>query len=129
MHPLAGSRHCLFIPSDMVIVTEPMPRSELTKYAAASFGQMVKAVVDVEREIITIDSGMHSDLEQFLLEDGSLQSDLWGINLYPQKDPASFIEFDSMINLRPTEGNFTRGVDSLETQARIRQIVERVFPL
>lgn len=128
MHPLAGSRPCLFIPSDMVIVTEPMPRSELTKYAAASFGQMVKAVVDVERALVAVDAGMHSDLEQFLLEDGSLQSDLWGINLYPKNASESFLEFDSMINLRPPEGNFTRGVDSLDTQARIRQIIERVFP-
>jgi hypothetical protein len=33
--------------------------------------------------------------------------------------------FDSMINLRPSQGNRTRGVDNPETRQRIVQIVKQ----
>ena len=52
--------------------------------SAAMFGDMVKAVVDVRREMMAVDAELHSDEEAFLLEHGSAQEDLWGINLYPE---------------------------------------------
>ena len=87
------------------------------------FENMVKAVVDVERELVALDGELHSDLEALLLEDGSNQKNLWGINLYPNMQGDEFIEFDSMINMRPSQGNRSRGVDSKETRGRITEIV------
>jgi hypothetical protein len=73
---------------------------------------MVKVVVDLEKKVIVVDAEMHSDEEGLLLETGSKKADLWGINIYPQKKGTAFIEFDSMINLRPAQNNRSRGIES-----------------
>jgi hypothetical protein len=91
--------------------------------AEDSFGDMVKAVVDVERELIALDAELHADLEALLLDDGSLQKDLWGINLYPGLPAADFLEFDSMINIRPSQGNTSRGVDDEEIRLKLISVV------
>lgn len=97
---------------------------ELTRMAEAMYGNLVKAVIDLNRSILVIDAEMHADEEQFLLEAGSAQNDLWGINLYPAKFGSDeFIEFDSMINIRPRQRNMSRDV---EDKAIRRQIIELV---
>jgi len=93
--------------------------------AAGAFGDMVKAVVDVDREIIAVDAELHSDLEAMLLEDGSSQKSIWGINLYPDLQGDEFIEFDSLINIRPLQGNRTRGVENEEIRKKIISIVAK----
>jgi hypothetical protein len=72
--------------------------------AAATFGNMIKAVVDVNRELIAVDAELHSDLEALLLEDGSKQKNIWGINLYPDMHGEELVKFDSLINIRPSQG-------------------------
>jgi hypothetical protein len=100
--------------------------SELNDMAASMYGNMVKAVVDVERGVLIVDSELHVDQEQLLLEQGSNQKDLWGINLYPQKFGSDgFIEFDSMINIRPRQQNMSRGVENEETKKCIIDLVLR----
>jgi len=91
------------------------------------FGELVKAVVDVEKELLVVDAELHADEEKELLGMGSKQENLWGINLYPDDfGEDDFIEFDSMINLRPSWGNRSRGVDDEETQAIIVVIVNNL---
>lgn len=84
---------------------------------------MVKAVVDVARRIMAVGGELHSDEETLLLDEGSRQADLWGINLYPNEMGDDWIEFDSMINVRPSQMNRSRGVESVELQQAIRDIV------
>lgn len=96
---------------------------ELREMAAAMFGDMVKAVVDVGREIMAVDAELHADEETLLLEKGSNQYDLWGINLYPELEGEDFVEFSSMINLRPSQGNRSRGVENPAIRDRILKIV------
>ena len=112
----------------MKIVAGIITKEELQQLAANLFGNMVKAVVDVELEIIAIDAELHSDLEALLLEEGSKQQNLWGINLYPELQGDEFVEFDSMINLRPSQGNRSRGVDDERIRKRINDIVTRRIP-
>lgn len=107
----------------MKIVRDVLTLDELKQAASALFENMVKAVVDVERKVIAIDAELHSDLEALLLEDGSKQKNLWGINLYPEMQGEEFIGFDSMINIRPSQGNRSRSVDSEETRKKITEIV------
>jgi len=100
--------------------------SELNDMAASMYGDMVKAVVDVERGILVVDSELHVDQEQVLLEQGSNQKDLWGINIYPQKYGSDgFIEFDSMINIRSRQQNMSRGVENEEIKKCIIDLVLR----
>ena len=108
----------------MKIIKEIITLDELKKMSVM-FGNMVKAVVDIERELIAVDAELHSDLEALLLDNGSKQKDLWGINLYPEMQGDEFIEFDSMINMRPSEGNMIRGVDDKEKAGKIIEIVSK----
>ena len=95
--------------------------------AREGFGDLVKAVVDVERGIMALDGELHADEEALLLEQGSAQRDLWGINIYPDVEPEDRIEFDSMINLRPSQGNRSRGVDDPAIRARIMDVVTKLI--
>ena len=110
----------------MKLIDKAISKQELQKIAKQGFGDLVKAVVDVSREIMVIDASLHADEEAFLLAKGSKQSNLWGINLYPELKGNDFIEFDSMINLRPNAGNMTRGVDDKGIQKQIRKIVSKL---
>ncbi len=87
---------------------------------------MVKAVVDVARAVMAVGGELHSDQESLLLDDGSRQADLWGVNLYPGETGDDWIEFDSMVNVRPSQGNRSRGVDDEATRERIRQVVAQL---
>ena len=109
----------------MKIITESLTHTELKQMAANLFGNLVKAVVDVDREIIAVDAELHSDLEALLLENGSKQKNLWGINFYPEMPGDDFIEFDSMINMRPSQGNRSRGVDDETLRKKILNIVAK----
>ena len=89
--------------------------------AQAMYGNLVKGVVDLRQGLLVLDAEMHVDEEQLLLENGSNQEDLWGINLYPAKfGQVDFIEFDSMINIRPRQQNMSRGI---ENEAVKKQII------
>jgi len=91
------------------------------------FGGLVKAVVDIEKEIMVVDAELHADEELLLLEEGSQQKNLWGINIHPDKiENKNWIVFDSMINLRPSQGNRNRGVDNPQIQEKIRLIVGKL---
>ncbi len=110
----------------MKILDKIITANELKEFSDNMLGDLVKAVVDVEKELIAYDAELHSDLEALLLESGSNQKNLWGINFYPDDiDDEDFIEFDSMINLRPVQGNRSRGVDSAETQKAIINVVNK----
>jgi hypothetical protein len=106
------------------IVREKVRRSLLAELAADQFGDMVKAVVDVSRGVMAIGGELHSDEEAALLDDGSRQPDLWGINLYPTEIGGDWIEYDSMINVRPAQGNRSRDVEDEDLRKRIRAIVD-----
>lgn len=110
----------------MKVVIEVLKMDEVKKMAAL-FGGMVKAVVDIDKRILAVDAELHSDLEALLLENGSKQKNLWGINLYPDAEENEFIEFDSIINMRPSQGNRSRGIEDGEIRKTIIEIVrERI---
>ena len=104
----------------------PVSIAEIRQMAAGRFGDMVKAVVDLRRRILLLDAEMHADQEAELLAGGSEKGDLWGINLYPDLPEDEWLEFDSMINLRPSSGNRSRGVDDAAIRERIAALVQRL---
>jgi len=108
------------------IIRKKIPIGQLKIMAKKSFGNLVKAVVDVEKKIIAVDGELHSDEEALLLEQNSKQENLWGINLYPELKDKDFIEFDSLINLRPSGGNRSRGVDNPKIRKKIMEILEKL---
>lgn len=112
----------------LISIEENISLEELKRMAEKMFGSLVKAVVDIEKEIMVVDAGLHADEEYLLLENGSNQEYLWGINIFPEytKEDKDFIVFDSMINLRPSWGNRSRSVDDLKIQEKIRAVVNKL---
>lgn len=99
---------------------------DLVKTMYGEHGELVKAVIDVERGVMVIGGELHADEEALLLENGSKQENLWGINIYPAKPRGQWIEFDSMINLRPSQNNRTRSVDDSNIRDQITRVVEKL---
>lgn len=108
------------------VVREGISLGELKAIATEQFGDLVKAVVDVGSSLMAVGGELHSDEEAVLLDLGSHQRDLWGINLYPDKPADEWIEFDSMINVRPSTGNRSRSVEDHTTREAIVGIVNRL---
>lgn len=111
----------------MQIIDHPTDRKILNTMMQNYFGDMVKAVVDIELRKIGVDAELQSDIEEVLLSQGSSQYDLWGINLYPEMDGDDFIEFDSMINIRPSMGNRSSDVQNADTRQKIIDTVNYLF--
>ncbi|PSO43936.1 hypothetical protein BRC21_02125 [Candidatus Saccharibacteria bacterium SW_7_54_9] len=104
---------------------EQIKIDELREMAERMYGDMVKAVVDIEQGLLVVDGEMHVDQEQYLLEAGSQQENLWGINLYPdQYGTEDFVEFDSMINLRPRQENLSRSVEDAAIRDQIMALLD-----
>ncbi|MBQ0149812.1 MAG: hypothetical protein KBT08_04250 [Bacteroidales bacterium] len=111
----------------MTIIDKPINNEQLKLMLGNFFDDMVKGVVDVNRRIIAVDADLHADLESLLLQDGSIQTDLWGINIYPELEGEDYLEFDSMINIRPYQDNPGRDVYNPETRALISDIVSSLI--
>lgn len=110
------------------IIKTPISKAELSELAKKEFGDLVKAVVDVEQGIMAIGGELHADEEVMLTEqENSKREYTWGINLYPQKQGIEFVEFDSMINLKPQYGNASRSVENSGTRGKILLIVKKLL--
>lgn len=105
---------------------QPISLEEIRELAKARFGDMVKGVIDLRRGVLLLDADLHADQQAELLAEGAAQRDLWGINLYPDLPGDDWLEFDSMINLRPSFGNRSRGVDDEATREAIRDLIGRL---
>ncbi len=111
----------------IAVISEPISTRRLAEMAAERFGDMVKAVVDINRRLLALGGELHSDEEASLLDQGSAQADLWGINIYPEKPRSEWVEFDSMINIRPRIGNRSRGVEDAGRRQLICEIVDSLI--
>jgi len=108
---------------EIKIIKDPITRMELKQFLIEGF-DLVKAVVDIQNGIMAIGGELHMDELELLMEkEGSVPENIWGINLYPAVGGDDFIEFDSMVNLKPAFGNRTRSVDDLEIKKKIIEIV------
>lgn len=113
---------------DIKIIKDKIGKKELEEIAKEGFGDMIKAVVDIEQEIMAVGGELHADEEVALTEsENSKREFTWGINLYPGKSGDDFLEFDSMINLKPQYGNRSRGVEDSTIQKKIRIVVNKLI--
>lgn len=112
---------------EIKIVRDAISKKELADIASAGFGDLVKAVVDVAQGIMAVGGELHADEEALLTEQcNSKREDVWGINLYPQKEGDEWIEFDSMINLKPQFGNRSRGVEDSAIREKILEVAKKL---
>lgn len=109
----------------MFIVKIPIQFWEIKEKHSNHYKNLVKIVVDVEKELVAVDAEMHADLEQLLLEEESVQQNLWGANLY--FDKPGLIEFNSLINIRPGQGNMSMDLQDENLQLKVRGIVSKLI--
>lgn len=110
------------------IIKDKIRKEELKALAHEQYGDVIKAVVDMAQGIMGVGGELHIDIQSLLVEkENSRAEDTWGINLYLEKTEDAFIEFDSMINLKPSLGNKTRGVEDASVQNEIRKIVAKLI--
>ena len=108
----------------MVILVTKKADEETLKKAAEDLAGYIKFVVDTERKILTAGGTRHVEGEQMLLKEGSKQENLWGGGLDLETDE---IDYDSMINIRPKQGNTSREVLSVELRKQIEEIVKALL--
>lgn len=112
---------------EIKIIKTPITKEELQVIADGYFGEFVKAVVDIKQGIMAIGGEFHAEEEMALMEKENSQREYtWGINLYPARQGEDFLEFDSMINLKPAFGNRTRNVDNPEIRETINNVVKKL---
>jgi hypothetical protein len=107
---------------DIVVVTSRIDPKELARLTSQFFEDMVKYVVDIERRVVAVGGELHADAEEILLAEGSRQTDLWGANYYPGRGVDGCIEYTSLINIRPAQGNPSMLVEDSDVCGRIREL-------
>ena len=113
---------------DIEYIDSPITKEQVKEIALQRFGDMVKVVVDIEKEVMAIGAELHADEEAFLLDKGSKQENLWGINIYPDLLMPDALEYDSMINIRPSQNNGSRSVEGEAIRKTISEIVRTLVP-
>ena len=106
----------------ILLVRDRIDPHELARLVALYFEDMVKYVVDVRRGVAAVGGELHADAEALLLESGSEQQDLWGANYYPGRGEEECIEYTSLINIRPAQGNRSMEVEDPEIRIRIQEL-------
>ena len=106
------------------IVEDHISVDELKELAKEFYVSMVKGVVDIERKIVAFGGEYHMDSNVMLLEHGSKQGDVWGFNIYPDKLRDSWIEYVSLINIRPQANNRDMEVQDADIRAKMQRIID-----
>ena len=114
---------------DVKIFNSKISNGELLALAMSGYGDMVKGVVDVHKRLLALGGELHSDCEQALLDQGSKQADLWGFNIYPEKTREEYLEYTSLINVRPRQGNMDRDIKDLNLRRQIKSIIDGMVAL
>jgi len=105
------------------IIDKKISDYELREIAKDFYGDMVKGVVDVEREIIVVGGEYHMDANMVILGDGSKQKDVWGFNWYFGKNGDEKIEYISLINIRPLQDNRTMEVQNALLRDKMKIVI------
>ncbi len=109
------------------VITKPVTKAEALEIAKEFYIDMVKGVVDLEREIIALGGEYHIDANMVLMENNSKQADVWGFNIYPNLGKNEWIEYTSLINIRPLAGNRNMVVEDKEIRDRMKKIIEKLI--
>lgn len=110
----------------IIIIDKAITVDELRQMAQEGFGDFVKGACDLEKGILALGGELHSDCYEALIEDGSQAKDIWGFNIFPDLPKENRIEFSSLINIRPNQGNRSMEIQNEEIKEKIIQIIEKI---
>ena len=109
------------------IILRPITKAEALKIGQEFYVEMTKGVVDIEREVIALGGEYHMDANVILLDKGHLQSNIWGFNIYPKRAKKDWIEYTSLINIRPRAHNRTMTVEDAAIRRKMKKIIEKLI--
>lgn len=105
------------------IVKDKITIDELKELAKTFYGSMIKGVVDIEKGLVAFGGEYHMDANTLLIENGSEQKNIWGFNLYFDKPKENWIEYTSLINIRPAVGNNDMEVQDDNIKKIMKEII------
>ncbi|MEK7193038.1 MAG: DUF5674 family protein [Patescibacteria group bacterium] len=109
---------------NITIVEEKISLNELREIAKEFYGTMIKGVVDIEKHIVVFGGEFHMDANNKLLEgQNSLQKNVWGFNVHLDKPRETWIEFTSLINIRPLQNNFDIEITDVNLRQKMKVII------
>ena len=109
------------------IVEDNISVDELMELSKETYYPMIKGVVDIKNEVIAFGGEYHMDANNVLLEQGYSQNNIWGFNVYLNKndDRESWIEYMSLINIRPLQNNLDMEIQDQTIKDSIKNIVNK----
>lgn len=110
----------------ILIIRERATPEQIEQMAETYVGLMIKLAVDVEQEILAGGGELHADCEQTLLENGSLQENVWGADWYPE---VRRVGFESLINIRPRQQNRSMEIKDPVLREKIEIIVRNLLEI
>jgi len=113
---------------EILIVRKPVDQETLDALANEWHQVLVKGVADISRAVIALGGEWHIDANNRLIADGSKQENLWGFNVYPKEKGNATIEYNSLINIRPLQGNRSMEIESEEIRNAVRKTVALAIP-
>jgi len=112
---------------EIKIIKEKITEEQLKEFAKKRYGSMLKAVVDIKKEIMAIGGEFHADANALLIEKSSEQKNLWGINIYPDRPKDEWLEFVALINIRPFFNNRSMEIESQDIREKIKKIIDKLI--
>ena len=113
---------------EIFVVHEPVDRETLNALTKKWHHTLVKGVADIKTGLVALGGEWHIDANNKLIEEGSEQKNLWGFNIYPKEKGDEAIEYNSLINIRPLQGNRSMELTDEETRKAIRKVVALAVP-
>ncbi len=107
----------------LLLVKSKISDKDLKK-AAQDLDGYIKVVVDIDQEILTAGGKLHVEGEKLLLDNGSQQANLWGGGLDLE---TLGVDYDSMINIRPNQGNTSREILDSSIRTKVTKIVHELL--
>lgn len=113
---------------EILIVHEPVNEETLSALAKEWHVSLVKGVADISLGTVALGGEWHMDANNRLIEEGSEQKNIWGFNIYPNERGDAAIEYISLINIRPAQGNRSMEITSEETRKAVRRAAALAVP-
>ncbi|MFH1178163.1 MAG: DUF5674 family protein [bacterium] len=113
---------------DILIVHKPVDKETLDALAKEWHQMLVKGVADISLGTVALGGEWHIDANNKLIEEGSEQKNLWGFNIYPKEKGDAAIEYNSLINIRPAQGNRSMEIVSEEIRKAVHKTVSMAIP-
>lgn len=108
-----------------MIITKikPFTKDEIEKLTE-QFNVYIKTVIDLDKKICSAGADRHFESEKILLDDGSLQADLWGGGIDLE---TKVIDYNSFINIRPNDNNTSNEIQNPKIRKQFEDLMRYFF--